>query len=153
MRSTISCERDHDFRRPETALFERHELDKTHDNVLFAGETGETLDLVVVESAQKHAIDFERRKSRSARGANALEHHRKAARDPRDPFKDRRIHGVHAHRHPVEPGRFERARERLQQMAVGGESKVERLACRRAHARQFLAPAQRPRAARAALRR
>ena len=49
-----------------------------------------------------------------------------------------RIHGVHADRDAVEPGRLERRGERLQQMAVGGERQVERLARRGAQARQFL---------------
>ncbi len=34
-----------DFRRPEAAFFEGHELDESHDNVFFAGEPGESYDL------------------------------------------------------------------------------------------------------------
>ena len=138
MRSTISLERHNDLRRPQPALFERHELDKTHHNVFFAGEAREALDLIVVEAAQKHAIDLEWRKPRRACCANTLENHRKAARDTRDLLEGRSIHGVHAHCDPVEPRRFERDGERFQQMAVSGQSKVERIACRRTQARQFL---------------
>ena len=49
-----------------------------------------------------------------------------------------RVHGVHAHRHPVQPGCLERDGKRLQQMAVGGQGQVQRLAAERAQPRQFL---------------
>ncbi len=38
------AQRNHDFRRPEAAFFERHELDEAHDDVFFAGEAGEAFD-------------------------------------------------------------------------------------------------------------
>ena len=84
MRSTISRERDDDLRRPEAAFFKRHELDEAHDDMFFAGEARKAFNLVVVEAAQQHAVDLERREPGGAGGANARKNLGKAALDARD---------------------------------------------------------------------
>jgi hypothetical protein len=78
MRSTIS-ERDDDLGRPQTAFFERHELDEADDDIFIAGEAGEAFHLIVIESAQEDAVDFERREAGGAGGANAGQNRLEAA--------------------------------------------------------------------------
>src|SRR6185437_13851161 len=46
----------HDLRRPEPAFFQWHELDEAYHNVFIAREPGESFNLVVIESAQQHAV-------------------------------------------------------------------------------------------------
>ena len=94
----------------------------------------EALHLVVVEAAQQHAVDFERGEAGGARGANAAQHGVEAARDAGDALEGGRVYGVHAHRDAVESRGFERSGQRVEQMAVGGEGKIERLAPGGAHA-------------------
>src|SRR6185437_6443808 len=101
-------ERYNNLRRPQTAFFERHELDEAYDDVFFAGEAGKALDLVVIESAKQHAVDFERREAGCARGANAVQHGLKAARHAGDAFEGGGVDCVHAYGDAVEAGGFER---------------------------------------------
>src|ERR1019366_2498596 len=49
-----------DFRRPDAVLFERHEFDEAHHHPLFPREHPKRNDLILIESAQEHAIDFYR---------------------------------------------------------------------------------------------
>ena len=51
----------------------------------------------------------------------------KAARHPRDPREAIRIHRIHAHRDSLQPGILQRLRHVSQQMAIGGDSDVERM--------------------------
>src|SRR5579863_709698 len=60
---------NHDFRGPDAVLFQGHELDEAHDHVLFASEPAEGGDLVVVEAAQEHAVDFHRPEAGAAGGS------------------------------------------------------------------------------------
>ena len=120
--------RDDGLRLPGAVFFQRHELDEADDDALAAGELGEGLDLGVVESAQQHAVDLDRAQAGSLRGADAGEHALVAARHAGDAGEDLGVDRVHADGDAVQAGSLQRLGERLQQMAVGGQRDVERVA-------------------------
>jgi hypothetical protein len=121
-------ERNDDFRCPQATLFERHELDEADDHIFLAGKMGEALDLFVVEAAQEHAVDLERGEAGLACGTDAGEHLVKTARHTGDSFEGRGIYRIHADRYAMEARSLERSGELIEQVAVGGESEIERLA-------------------------
>ena len=122
-------EGDDDLRRPQTAFFERHELDETHHDIFFAGETGESLDFVIVESAKQNAVDFERSQACVACRANSGDHLVEASGNARDAFEGRSVYCVHADGDAIQAGGLEGLRPALSsKMTVGGEREVERLA-------------------------
>src|ERR1700730_10631321 len=51
-------ERTHNFRSPDAVLFERHEFDEAHDYPLCPRYLSKVNDLIFIEAAQEHAIDF-----------------------------------------------------------------------------------------------
>src|SRR5258708_21055882 len=67
-------ERNHNFRSPNAVLFERHEFDESHYHALFPRELFEVNDLIFIEAAQQHAIDFYRIKPRPPGCADSSQH-------------------------------------------------------------------------------
>jgi hypothetical protein len=116
---------DDDLGRPEAALFEGHELDEADDHIFFTGKVGEAFDLFVVEAAEQHAVDLERREAGLACGPNTAEHLVKTARNTSDSFEGRGVHCVHANGDAIEASGFEWRGKLVEQMAIGGESQVE----------------------------
>src|SRR5450631_277587 len=114
-------QRYHDLRRPQPPFFKGHELDEPHHDVLFTRKPRESLDLVVVEAAEKYAVDLERSEPSGPRSANASEHCLEAAGNPGDPLEGWRIHGIHAHRYTVEARGLERCGQLVQKVTVGGQ--------------------------------
>ena len=128
MRSTISLQRDDDLRRPQAAFFERHELDKADDDVFFAGEAGKAFDLVVVEAAQQHAVDLEGREAGVARGANAAS---TLSKLPGTRVMRSKVGASTASMLTVtrfRPAALSGCGQLVEQVAVGGERQVQRLA-------------------------
>jgi hypothetical protein len=130
------AERDDDLGGPEAALFKWHELDEADDDIFLAGESGKAFDLVVIEAAQEHAVDFEGREAGSAGGANTSENLGKAAFDAGNSLECSGVDGVHADCHAVEAGVLERLCKRLEQVAVGGEREVKGITRQGAEARE-----------------
>src|SRR6202795_286613 len=111
-------ERNYNFRSPNTVLFERHEFDEAHHHPLFPCELSEVNDLIFIESAQQHAIDFHRIEPRLPRCANSPQHALVSIRHTRNARKSFGVHRVHADRHAIKPSIFERLGNLSQQMAV-----------------------------------
>ena len=110
------------------SFFERHEFDEAHDHALFAREHAEGDDLVFVEAAHQHAIHFQRPQSGATGGANARENVVVSVGHARDAGEAVRVDGVHRDGDAGQAGIFQRLRHIGQQVAVGGERDVERLA-------------------------
>src|SRR5208337_1564455 len=130
-------ERNHDLRRPNAIFFQRHELDEANGHAFLAREAAEGGDLVIVEAAQEHAIDLHRIEPGTLRGADSSQHAIVAvgyARDARELF---RSDSVHRNRDPAQPGIGQGLRHLGHQMAIGGDSNVERTAFRCEHATQL----------------
>ncbi len=127
-----------DFGRPEAAFLERHEFDKPDHDGFTAGEVGEAFDLVVVEAAEQDAVNLERSEAGFAGGAHAAQNGVEAAWDAGDALESGRVHRVHADSDAMEAGGAQRDGERLEQVAVGGESEIERVAGLGAQAGEFL---------------
>ena len=121
------CEGDDDFGCPEAALFKGHELDEADDDVVLTGEVGEGFDLVVVESAEKDAVDFDGAEAGDLGGADAGEDGGVAAGDARDALEGGLIDGVHADGDAVESAGLEDGGEVGEEVSVGGEGEVEGL--------------------------
>src|ERR1700674_869968 len=111
-------ERNYNFRSPNTVLFERHEFDETHHHPLFPRELSKVSDLIFIEAAQQHAIDFYRIEPRLPRCADSRQHALVSIRHTRDARKSLRIHRVHADRHAVESSVLQGLRDLSQQVAV-----------------------------------
>ena len=131
-------ESDNDLGRPEAAFLERHELDEADDDVFLTRKTCEPLNFSVVESAEKDAVDFDGSQSGGFGRTDPGEYLFKTAGHPGDAFEGRRIDGVHADGDSVEPGGFERRGHFVEQVAVGGERDIKRLAGDGAEPREFL---------------
>ena len=119
------CEWNDHLGGPEAAFFEGHELDEADDDVLLAGKVGEGLDLIVVEAAEKNAVDLDRAESGRLGGADAADDCFEAAGDAGDTFKSSPIDGVHADGDAVQAGGGEGGGEGFEEMAVGGDGDVE----------------------------
>jgi len=121
-------ERDHDFRGPEAAFFQRHELNEADGDIFVAGEMGKAFDLVVIEATHEYAVDFEGVEAGGAGGTNACEDLGKAARNAGDALEGGCVDGVHADGDTVEAGGLEGSGERFEKVSVGGEGEMERVA-------------------------
>ena len=75
-------------------------------------------DLIFIEAAQQHAIDFHRIEPRPPRRAHSRQHALVSIRHARDARKSLRIHRVHADRNAVKPSVFQRLCDLGQKMAV-----------------------------------
>src|SRR5580704_13305951 len=64
-------ERDHDLWRPHAVFFQRHEFDEAHGDAFFAGKVAKRSDLVIVEAAHQDAVDLDRAKPGTLRGADS----------------------------------------------------------------------------------
>ncbi len=137
MRRENFVECDYDLRRPDAVFFQRHELDEAHGHAFFAREAAEGGDLIVVEAAQQHAVDLHRIQADTLRRANAFEHALVGVGHARDAGEALGIDRIHRDGHTGEAGIGERLRHLGQQMSVGGEGDVERLAFERLHGRQL----------------
>ena len=130
-------ERDHDLRRPHAIFFQRHELDEAHEHAFFAREAAEGGDLVVIEAAQQNAIDLHRIQPGALRGANSCQHALVGVGHAGDAGEALGIDRIHRNRDARKAGVGQRLRQLGQQMSVGGEGDVERLAFERLHAGQL----------------
>src|SRR5271165_2292334 len=126
-----------DLGRPHTIFFQRHELDEADGDALFAREAAEGGNLVVVESAQQHAVDLDRTKPCLLRGTDPRKYAIVAVGHARDAREFLYIHGVHRNRDARKAGIGQRLRHLGQQVSVGGDCDVERMAFERAHAAQL----------------
>ena len=115
-------ERNYSRRRPYTIFFKRHEFDEANNHAFFAGEHAKRDDLIFVEAAHQHAIDFQRPKPCAARGANSGEHVIESAGHAGDAREAIGIDRVHADGDAVQAGILERLRHIGEQMAVGGDA-------------------------------
>ena len=113
---------------PEAVLFKRHELDEPDDDVFAAGEMSKALDLIVVETAQEDAVDFDALEAGFLGGADAADDCGIAAWDAGDAFEGRLVDGIHAHGYAAQAGGFQRCGQVFEEMAVGGDGDVQRLA-------------------------
>src|ERR1700675_3816585 len=111
-------ERNYNFRSPNAIFLQRHEFDEAHHHSLFPRELSKVNDLILIEAAQQHAIDFYRIEPRLPRCAYSRQHALVSIRHTRDARKSFGIHRVHAHRHAVESRVFQRLRDLSQQVAV-----------------------------------
>src|SRR5262245_40397320 len=120
--SQLLARNDH-FASPDFAVVERHEFDEADARALLAGELGEAKRLVVVDAANRHAIDLDRAQAGLDRGVNAVEHLRQfvAAREQREPIRRQRIE---ANGDALQSRVFERLRAATQEMRVGGHRHV-----------------------------
>ena len=62
------------FALPRSAGVQRHELDHSHDNLLPHGETGQCLDLMVVQAANDDGVDLDRSQAKRLGQADGFEH-------------------------------------------------------------------------------
>src|SRR5262245_25496454 len=113
---------DH-FAPPDFAVVERHEFDEADAHPLLAGELGEADRLVVVDAANRHAIDLDRAQAGFDRGVNAVQHLRQfiAAREKREAVWRQRIE---ANGDALQSHVFQRFRAATQEMRVGGHRQV-----------------------------
>ena len=121
-------ERDDFVAGPGAVFFERHEFDEANDDAFFAREHAEGDDLVFVESAEQNAVDLDRFEAHPAGGADAGENVVISVRNASDAGEAVGIDRIHGDSDAVEAGVFERLRHFGQQMSVGGDGDVERLA-------------------------
>ena len=120
--------RHHHIRTPHPALFQRHELDEAHRDLLLAGKTAKGFHLVLVEAAQKHAVDLHRPQPHLPGRANPFQYLLVAALDARDAGKALRIHGVHADGDAPQPSLPQWHGHDGQQMPVGGQRQLRSVA-------------------------
>src|SRR5260370_10900744 len=88
-------------RRPEAALFKRHEFDEPDDDVFLAGKLREWNDLVVVEAAQQAAVPLDLVGACLLCGTDPGYGAVEAAGHSRDACESVRCHRVPPHRDPV----------------------------------------------------
>src|SRR6185312_3842869 len=103
-------ERDHGIGRPDPVFFERHELDEAHHHAFFAREHAERDDLVFVESAHQHAVDFHRPQTHAAGFTDTGQHVVISVRHAGDAGEAVGIDRVHAYGHAPQAGVLERLR-------------------------------------------
>src|SRR5690348_15108634 len=128
---------NHNIRRPYAVFFKGHEFNEAHHHAFLAGEAGELDDLVFIEAAQQDAIHLHRFQADTFRGANAGEYVVITFGNASDACELLRIHGIHAHGRAAQPGVFERLYHLGQQVAVGGDGDIERLAVEGAQLREL----------------
>ena len=137
MRSHDFVERDDDLRRPHAVFLQRHELDEAQGHAFFAREASEGGNLIVVEAAQQDAVDLHRIQADTLRRADSLEYALVSVRHAGDAREALGIDRIHGDRDTRQSGVGEWLRHLGQQMSIGGEGDVERLAFERLHRRQF----------------
>jgi hypothetical protein len=113
-------ERKDRVRRPEALFFKRHEFDEPNDDAVVAGKPREGNDLVVVETAQQHAVYLDLVEAGLLGGANPGYDTVEATGHARDPSECVRDHRVHAHRDPVQACIAQWLRQLREQVPVGG---------------------------------
>src|SRR4030095_12484597 len=120
--SQLFARNDH-FAPPDFAVVERHEFDEADARALLAGEPGEADRLVIVDAANRHAIDLDRAQAGFDRGLNAVQHLRQfvAAREQREAGRRQR---VETDRDALQSRVFEPLRAATQEMRVGGHRQV-----------------------------
>src|SRR5271154_4947109 len=109
---------DDHLRAPEAVFFEGHEFDEADDDVFAAGEVGEGFDLVVVESAEQDAVDFDAMEAGGLGGTDAANDSGIAAGNAGYALEYGLIDGVHADGDAGQAGVFEGLGEALEEMAV-----------------------------------
>ena len=112
---------------PEAVFLQRHEFDEADDDAFFAGETGKSRNLLLVEAAQQHAVHLDRVQAGAFGGADSAEHLLEAVGNAGDAGEGRGIDRVHADGDAGESCIFQRLGEIGEQVAVGGNGDVERL--------------------------
>src|SRR5581483_4345242 len=120
-------QRDYGAGRPLAILLERHEFNEPHNNVFFPGKHPEGNDLVLVEAAHQHAIDFDRAQAQVAGRPNSRQHAVKAVRYAGNAGKAVGVHRVHGDRDPAQAGIFQRLCHFGKKVPVRREGDVERL--------------------------
>src|SRR5690349_5573813 len=118
-------EPDYDVWGPDPIFLQRHELNEADHHAFFAREHAEWNDLVFVEAAHQHAIDFYRPQSQAPGCADAGQNVVISIRHAGDPGKAIGIDCVHADRSSAQTSVFERLRHIGQEMAVGSQRDVE----------------------------
>src|SRR5262249_12357308 len=120
--SHLLARNDH-FAPPDFAVVERHEFDEADARALLAGELGEADRLVVVDAANRHAVDLDRSQAGFDRGVNAVEHLRQfvASGEQREAVGRQR---VETDREALQSGVFQRFDAAAQEVRVGGHRQV-----------------------------
>src|SRR5262249_37451578 len=114
--------------RPHAVFFQRHELDEADHHAFLAGKAGKFHDLVVIEAAQEHAVDLHGLEACALGGANAGQHFLVSVGNAGDAGELGGMDGVHACGGAAQSGIFERKRQVFEQVAVGGDGNVRRVA-------------------------
>src|ERR1700677_510233 len=94
---------------------------------MLTGEFGEGDDLVLVEAAEKNAIDLDCTKALFLSSRNSSLNFFEATRNPGDSSEGIRLDRIHTDRQPRQPCPFQFLRLSFQEMAVGRNGYVERL--------------------------
>src|SRR4029079_13945450 len=82
------------FWRPDAILFEWHELDKAQHHAFFPGKHAERNDLIFIEAAQEHAVNFYGSQANTLRGSNSRKHVIEPVRYTRDTSETVRVDRV-----------------------------------------------------------
>ena len=113
---------------PNTIFFERHEFNEAHDHTLVPSKHAEGNNLILIEAAHKHAIDFHRPQSNSPRRTNSRQHIIEPVGYSSDAGEAVRIDSVHADGDATQASILQWLRHLGKEMTVGGDSDVERFA-------------------------
>jgi len=116
---------DNFIARPGMVGIERHEFDETHDEIAAAGEFGEGLDFIVVDSSDEDGVDLDGTKRRGLSGVDAGDDMVKNAR-ARDAFESGWVERIEADVDAVEAGGHEIGAMLGEAISVGRHRKVAR---------------------------
>src|SRR2546423_1667300 len=109
------------LRRPDPIFLQRHKFNEAHDHAFFSREQAKRNDLIFIEAAHQHTIDFHRPQSNPSRLPNSRKHIVESVRYSSDAGKAVRIDCIHTDGHATQAGIFEGLRHLGKEMPVRGD--------------------------------